>query len=145
MCFYCKQKEVPFQRYKSGLYTSLFRLVQQVRGGEVWRGGALETRSFHADIDAPCKCLPLHFPLALTVHFQRLDDGVLDFLRGRPRRKILADTFLGNLELLYLITLFLLHNGQHDVLVELPGLRKILHFDGLGMRGGAVLGLNKFV
>ena len=70
---------------------------------------------------------------------------VSDLLCGRPRRKILADPFSRHTKLLLLIGLFLLHDGQDDILAELALLGKAPHFDSLGMRRGAVLQLHHFV
>lgn len=55
--------------------------------------------------------LSLHTALPLAVQFQRLNNGIFDFLRGRPRRKIPADPFLWDFDLFLLIGLLLLHNG----------------------------------
>ncbi len=57
---------------------------------------------------------PRPFPLA--VHLQRLYDGVLDLLCGRPRREKLVDAVSGHFELFHLIGLFLLHDGQDHAL-----------------------------
>ena len=53
----------------------------------------------------PCKWLSFLFPLAFPIEVQSLDDGILNLLRRRPRRKILADTLLWNFELFLLVGL----------------------------------------
>ena len=58
--------------------------------------------------------------LTLAVKLQRLDDGVLDLLRRRPRRKILADAFSGHSEMLLLIGLLLLHDGKGLLCGKIP-------------------------
>ena len=109
--------EVGFRVY------SLFQIVQAVRRGEVWRG--------ETDIPVwctphqmgrlpPCKWLSFLFPLTLSVKLQRLDNRILNFLRRRPRCKILADTLPRNLELLLLVGLFLLHNGENHIHIKPP-------------------------
>ena len=65
-------------------------------------------------------------------HFPRPPDGVLDLLCGRPRRKKLVDAVSGHFELFHLIGLFLLHDGQDHVGVQLALFRKVPDFDGLG-------------
>ena len=60
-----------------------------------------------------------HRPFPLAVQLQSLNDGILDLLRGRPRGEKLVDTAPGHLELLHLVGLFLLHDGEDHVGVQL--------------------------
>ena len=80
--------------------------------------------------------------MALAVEFQRLNNGVLDLLRGRPRWEKLGDSIFGYFELLHLVGLFLLHNGNECVFGQpFPsslGFGHLAHFDGLGVGRGAV-------
>ena len=57
----------------------------------------------------------LHITLSSAIQFQRLDNGVLNLFRRRPRRKILADFFSWHSKLLLLVGFFLLHNGRNDL------------------------------
>ena len=82
----------------------------------MWRGGTAKT-------PVPCKWAHCSLgskvisltALALAVEFQRLDNGVLDLLRGRPRWEKLGDSIFWYFELLHLVGLFLLHNGNECV------------------------------
>ena len=106
-------------------------------------GGTGSRTSARKQADCPLvSALPFHVPLPLAVQLQRLDNGILDLLSGRPRWKILADTLPGHFELFFLVGLFLGLDREDHVLVQSAFLRKLLHFDGLSQRRGAVLALH---
>ena len=88
--------------------------------GESVRGGTAQSRRADSykneqtyPLSGECFKLPCVIALAfpLPPKLQSLDDGILYLLGGRPRRKEFADFLLWQLELLYLIWFFFLHDG----------------------------------
>ena len=90
---------------------------------------------------------PFPVPLAPAVQFQGLHNGFLHFLGRRPRWEEFGDSLLGHLELLHLVRLFLLHNGNNGVpsqalALPLP-LRQPPQLLGLGVGGSYIHFLNQ--
>ena len=103
---------------KSAIYL-FFRQVQQVFEGV--RCGEGEQTTAAVPLDRKGYTNPLvvtstfHITLSSAIQLQRLDNGVLNLFRRRPRRKILADFFSWHPKLLLLVGFFLLHNGRNDL------------------------------
>ena len=89
----------------------------------MWRGGTVQIpfpQSCEMGRLPPCEWLSFLFPLAFPIEVQSLNDGILNLLRGRPRREEFADALFWNFELLLLIWLFLLHDGENHIHVQPP-------------------------
>ena len=65
-------------------------------------------------IDCPLESgsLSLHTPLPFLIQFQCFYNRIFNFLRRRPRCKILADTISWDFELFFLVAFFFLHDGE---------------------------------
>ena len=94
---------------RSSFALVLFCFLWDLQGVGHGEGEGQKNSTIYQRADFPLggrlsRIIALAFPLA--VKLQRLNDGILNLLRGRPRRKVFADTLSRHFELFLLIGLF---------------------------------------
>ena len=108
----------------------------------MWEGGTRKSGKLGNHIGThfpPGVLLSLPSSLPSAVQFQCLNDRVLHLLWRGSRKEIFVNSLFRDFKLLHLVRLFLSHDRQDHILVQLSRLCKLPHFNCLCMAWSTVL------